>query len=224
MIAKRREGALQSLGEEIANTITHGIGLILSFVAFYILVCNSLRKSSILCVISCSIYGGSLVTLYFTSTLYHACTHISMKKIMRKLDHISIYFLITGTYMPITLVALKGSLGWALFGLECGLFLVGILFKIFFGAKYGIVSVLFYLLMGSVLIFAIKPLFLALSFQGLLWVLLGGVFYILGIFFYATDQKFSYFHAIWHLFVLAGSICHFLVVLLYIIPLNAKSF
>ena len=214
----KKQNSIQTLKEEIVNAITHGIGFFLSFIGLYVLIAYSMKKESFICLLSCSVYGSSLVILYFMSAFYHSCKHIEMKKILQKLDHISIYLLIAGTYTPIALLALKGSLGWSLFFLEMFLCVIGIIFKIFFGARFDIISVLFYLLMGWIAIFVIKPLFLAMPFQGLVWILIGGIFYSLGVFFYATDKKFYYFHAIWHLFVLAGSISHFVVVLLYIMP------
>lgn len=218
MVAKREEGKLQSLKEEIANSITHGIGIILSVIGLSVLIYTSIRRGSPLCIVSCSIYGSSLVVLYCMSTLYHACSQPRIKKIMQKLDHMSIYFLIVGSYMPITLLAVKGAFGWVIFGIECGLCLLGFLFKIFFGSRFAIVSVLFYLLMGWIAVLVIKPLFIALPLKGFIWIFIGGLFYTLGVVFFAVDRKFSYFHAIWHLFVLGGSISHFVVVLLYIIP------
>ena len=122
--------------------------------------------------------------------------------------------------MPITLVALKGTWGWTLFGIECGFCLIGITFKAIFGPKYGFVSVLFYLLMGWIAIIAIKPILDAISIKGFMWILAGGVFYTLGVPFYALDRKVPFFHSIWHIFVLFGSVCHFFMVFYYIIPLN----
>lgn len=220
MNLKRQELAIQSLGEELANSITHGVGFILSLVGLFTLVYSSLREGSVLCVLSCTIYGISLAILYLMSTLYHSFTDISKKKIFQKLDHMGIYLLIAGTYMPIALIVLKGTLGWTLFILEYVFCSLGMLFKTFFGSRFEVFSILFYLLMGWIAIFAIKPLFLALPFQYFMWIILGGIFYTLGVFFYANDKKKPYFHAIWHLFVLAGSFCHFLVVFSYIIPFS----
>lgn len=200
--------------EIIANSITHGVGFLLSILGFIILIYSSLASSSI-CIVSCIIYGSSLVILYFVSTLYHSLSHL---KILQKLDHISIYLLIAGSYMPISLVILKGALGWTIFGLEWGLCLAGIIFKILFGARFSAASILFYLAMGWVAIFAIKPLVSHLSFEGILWILLGGVFYTVGVLFYALDKKIPYFHALWHLFVLAGSVCHYFMILRSVIP------
>ena len=215
---KKETIAIQSIREEIANAITHGVGIILSIIAIVVLLYNAIGIGSIRHIISFSLYGSALLILYTISTLYHSITHISAKKVLRRLDHISIYLLIAGTYMPLTLVILKGALGWTLFGMECGLCLMGVVFKAIFGTRLGFLSALFYILMGWLAIFAIKPISIAISINGFIWILLGGIFYTLGILFFATDKKFSYFHTIWHIFVLAGSICHFFMVLLYIMP------
>ena len=211
---------LQTISEEIVNAITHGIGSLLSIVGLIFLLYFSVKKASTTHVVSCSLYGGSLVLLYTISTLYHSITHETAKKVFRRLDHISIYLLIAGSYIPIALVVLKGTIGWTLFGIECGLCLIGIVFKAVFGPRFGVVSGLFYLLMGWIAIIAVKPIYTSLPKNALMWLLLGGAFYTLGIFFFAIDKKFSFFHAIWHLFVLAGSICHYIMIFVYIIPFS----
>ena len=217
-IKESRTIAFQSIKEEIANSITHGLGAILSIVAFIILLYHSITKGTARHIVSCSFFGSSLIVLYVISTLYHAVTHIKAKKVLRRLDHISIYLLIFGTYLPLTLVVLKGSIGWTIFGIQCGLCAFGITFKAIFGPKFEVLSVLFYLLMGLVALFAIKPIYTAIALKGLMYVLYGGIFYVLGILFFMSDKKVPYFHAIWHLFVLAGSSFHFFMVLLFVIP------
>ncbi len=209
-----------SIKEEIANSITHGFGAILSLIALVLLIYKSVFQGTVCHVISCSFYGGSLLLLYVVSTLYHAITHQTAKKVFRRLDHICIYLLIFGTYMPLTLVALNGVFGWTLFGIECGFCAVGITFKAVFGPKLAVISGLFYLLMGWLAVFAIKPIYIAISAKGLLWILLGGIFYTFGVLFFAMDKKVPYFHAIWHIFVLMGSLCHFITILRYIMPLS----
>jgi len=208
----------QSLGEEIANSITHGIGFILSIVALVILLYKSITLGTAWHVVSCAFYGASLIILYIFSTLYHAITHPTAKKVFRRLDHIGIYLLIFGTCMPLTLVVLNGAFGWTLFGLECGCCVFGITFKAIFGPKFEVISSLFYLLMGWLAMIGIKPIYLAISSSGTMWIFLGGAFYTLGIIFFATDKKVPYFHAVWHLFVLSGSLCHFFMILQYVIP------
>ena len=211
---------LQTLKEEKANSIIHGIGVVLSIIGLIFLLYSSITKGSTKHIVSCSLYGGSLLILYVISTLYHAIRHEGAKKVLRRLDHISIYLLIAGTYMPLTLVVLKGALGWTLFGIECGLCLIGVIFKAIFGPRLAMVSTMFYLLMGWLAIFALKPLAMNLSKNGSFWILLGGLFYTLGVLFFAADRKYSYFHAIWHVFVLCGSICHFWMIFFYVIPFS----
>lgn len=219
IINKKGRMIEQTLGEEIANAFTHGAGFILSAIGMIILVYNSLSSGTIWHIASCALYGSTLLILFLISTLYHSITHLRAKKIFQRLDHISIYLLIAGTYMPLTLIALKGTLGWFLFSLQCTFCLAGILFKACYGPKYPTLSLICYLLMGWMAIFAIKPLLVALSIKGFLWILYGGVFYSLGVIFFAMDEKFKFFHAIWHLFVVLGSVCHFLMILFYVIPL-----
>lgn len=208
-----------SIKEEIANSITHGIGAILSLIGIVFLIYKSITQGTICAIVSCAFYGGSLLILYIISTLYHAIAHKTTKKVFRRLDHISIYLLIFGTYMPLTLVAIKGALGWTLFSIECGCCVLGITFKAIFGHKFAILSALFYLFMGWLAILAIRPLYFVISAKGVFWIIIGGIFYTLGIIFFAIDKKVTYFHAIWHLFVLIGSFCHFFTILHYVIPL-----
>lgn len=217
---KKTEIANQTLKEEIANSITHGIGVLLSVIAFIVLLRSSIIKGSTRHIVSCSIYGSSLFILYSVSTLYHSIPHVKAKRILRVLDHMGIFLLIAGTYMPITLVILQGTLGWTLFGFECALCLLGIAFKLIFGTRFSYLSMFFYLFMSYLIVFAMRPIYAVVSINGLMWIILGGVFYTLGIIFFAIDKKVSYFHTVWHLFVLAGSICHFMMVFLYVIPFS----
>lgn len=209
-----------SIKEEIANSITHSLGVLLSVFGLILLVSKSVTIGTRWHIVCSSIYGSSLLLLYLISTLYHSITHIKVKNVFRRLDHISIYLLIFGTYMPLTLIALNGTLGWVLFGIQCACCVGGTIVKAVFGPRYAVVSALFYLLMGWMAIFVIKPIYNALSFEGIFWILLGGVFYTLGVLFFANDRKVPYFHAIWHIFVILGSICHFLSILWYIIPIT----
>ncbi len=226
MVFKKKEivepNKLQTFKEEIVNSISHGLGSLLSIIGFiYLLYSSFISGATTRHIVSCSIYGGSLITMYLNSTIYHAIRHNIAKKVFRRLDHISIYFLIAGTFMPLALVVLQGALGWTVFGIECGLCLIGVLFKAIFGPKLKILSAFFYLLMGWVAVLVIKPIYMTLPIGATLWLLLGGLFYTLGIIFFATDQKFSYFHAIWHFFVLVGSVCHYIMILAYVIPFNS---
>lgn len=213
---------MQSLGEEIANAITHGIGFVLSLLGFIVLIYNAFTYGSVLHIVSCFIYGTTLLILFLISTLYHSISHPKAKKVFRRLDHISIFLLIAGTCMPLALVVLKGPIGWFLFSLQCLFCVVGITFKACFGPKYSAVSLIVYLLMGWSVVFVLKPILESISLNGFMWVIYGGVFYTVGVIFFAIDRKVPYFHAIWHIFVLLGSICHFLMVLFYVIPLPIK--
>lgn len=202
---------------ELANSLTHGAGLALAIAGCAILVVIAALHASAWHIIACSIYGATLVCLYAASTLYHAVRSRRWKRIFRIIDHSSIYLLIAGTYTPFTLVNLRGAWGWSLFGLVWGLTMAGILFKVWFVDHFPIASTIVYLLMGWLAVVAIKPLFAAVPLAGLLWILAGGLLYTAGVGFFAW-QRLPYHHAIWHVFVLGGSVCHYIAVLLYVIP------
>jgi hemolysin III len=204
------------LKQEIANSITHGIGIALSIAALTILVVFAALQGNPWKIISFSLFGASLIILYLFSTLYHSFTNPKVKKFFRILDHCSIFILIAGIYTPITLITLRGPIGWTLFGLIWGMAICGIIFKSFFTGKYNKISTLFYVFMGWIVVFALKPLIQNSSFRLLTWFLIGGLCYTLGVFFYAL-KKVAYSHAIWHLFVLAGSICHFFGILFHVL-------
>ena len=201
-------GTKQSLGEEIANSITHGIGVGLSIAALVILVVFAARISDVWKVVSFSIYGATMIALFMASTLYHAFPQPKVKKFFHILDHSSIFLLIAGTYTPITIGTMRGGWGWTLFGIIWGLTLVGICLKIFAMSKLKWVSTIVYLAMGWLIIIAIKPLMSVVSKTVLLWMVIGGLCYSLGVIFYIA-RKLPYHHAIWHLFVLGGAISHF---------------
>ena len=199
----------QSLGEEIVNSITHGIGAALATVALTILLVFAALKGDAWRVVSFAIYGTSLVIMYTSSTLYHAFTNKKAKRYFRIMDHSSIFLLIAGTYTPITLLELRDTgWGWTIFGLIWGMAILGILFKFLFYGKLEKLSVVFYVLMGWLAIVAIKPMLANLPTGLLIWIAIGGLSYTLGIIFYAWN-KLPYSHSIWHLFVLGGSISHF---------------
>lgn len=210
-------GFKPSLKEEIANSVTHGIGVVLSIIALIVLICKSASKGTSSHIVCCSFYGSCLLLLYTNSTLYHAITHKTAKNVFRRLDHISIYLLIFGTYVPLALIVLNNGFGRMLFGIECACCVAGITFKAVFGPKLPIVSALFYLFMGWIAIFAVKPIYITISWEGVFWIIFGGIFYTLGIIFFATDRKVPYFHAVWHIFVLLGSFCHFIAISRYVI-------
>jgi hemolysin III len=167
-------------------------------------------------IISFSIFGITLVLLYTSSALYHSI-HGASKPMLQKLDHTAIYLLIAGSYTPFTLVTLRGAWGWSLFGLVWGLAVIGILQDILFTKRKKILSVVIYLMMGWIAIVAVRPLARALPGAGMVLLVAGGLFYTIGVVFYALDKKFVYSHGIWHLFVLAGSMCHYFTVLLYVV-------
>ncbi len=204
----------QALGEEIANGITHGLGAVLS-VAALVAMLVSLLHASRLEVLACTVYGISLIVLYLCSTLYHALSRTSAMRVFRVLDHSSIYLLIAGTYTPFTLITLRGVWGWWLFAIIWTLAGAGIVFKCFFAGRLHVLSTVIYVLMGWLAAVAIRPLWQALSWQGFAWVLAGGLFYTVGVVFFASKWKYS--HTVWHLFVLAGSGCHFHAVYRYVL-------
>lgn len=208
----------QTLAEEIANAITHGAGLGLAIAGLIVLVYKSATAGDAWQIVSSSVYGATLVTMYLASTLYHGVQKPKIKKMMRRFDHAAIYLLIAGTYTPFTLVTLRGGWGWTLFGLVWGLGFVGIIYKV--AAKNGLkrwkLSAGLYVGMGWLALIAIKPLFENVPSGGLAWLVAGGLSYTGGVAFYAMDHK-DFYHAVWHLFVLGGSACHFFAIYFYVI-------
>lgn len=208
-----------TLGEEIFNSISHGAGTLLAIGGTAVLIVLSAIYSTPWAVVSSAIYGASLIILYTMSTLYHAITNNTAKKFFRIMDHNTIFFLIAGTYTPITLAIMGGALGWVLFGIVWGAAAVGIVFNSIDLEKFSKPSIVCYVLMGWVVIFAIKPLIEATSAVFLIFLLLGGIFYTLGIIFYAI-KKIKYFHSVWHLFTVAGSVFHYFAILYEIVLVN----
>lgn len=202
----------QSSKEELANAITHGIGVGLAIAALVILVVHAARINDTWKIVSFSIYGATMICLFLSSTLYHSFNHPYIKRFFRILDHSSIFLLIAGTYTPVVIGTMRGGWGWALFGVVWGLTIIGICLKIFAMRKLKWISLIVYLLMGWIILVAIKPLLSVVTTAFLVWMLLGGLAYSLGVIFY-TARKMLFHHAIWHLFVLAGSICHFFAML-----------
>ena len=202
------------LGDIIANSVTHGVGAVLAIAGAVVLVVTAVGGTGWQ-VASCSVFGATLVLVYVCSTLYHSLVRTRARNVMRIIDHSAIYLLIAGTYTPFTLVSLRGPLGWRLFAIVWGLAISGIVFKSFAIERFAIASVIVYLGMGWLVVFAAHPLLQALTWHGIFWTALGGLFYSAGIAFYAFDRL-SYFHAFWHLFVLAGSACHYFAVLFYV--------
>lgn len=213
-------GTVRPFAEEIANCATHGVGLILSIAGLTALVIMTAHYGDAWRLVSCTVFGASLVALYAASTLYHGFRNPRLKEIFRVVDHSCIYLLVAGTYTPITLTHLRGGWGWTLFGLVWGCAAVGLCVKLFAMKKFNALSTLAYVLMGWLAVIAIKPMIEHVPTGCLVWLLVGGLFYTFGVIFYALDRK-PYFHTIWHMFVLAGSIAHFCAVALYILPQKA---
>ena len=205
-----------SLTEEIWHAITHGIGLALSIAALTIMVAYSSLSGSVLSVIASILFGTTLIILYGSSTLYHAITHHELKKKFQQFDHASIYILIAGSYTHVTLVSLGDTLGYSIFAVVWGVSIVGIYLKFAYPGRFEKLSLVLYLLLGWLIVIAIKPLFEVMAPGGLWLLLIGGLFYTFGVIFYVWDSL-PFNHAIWHLFVMGGSISHFFMVLLYVI-------
>ncbi len=203
---------VQTIGEEIANSVSHGVGLVASVVAVPFLILAAVEGGEAAAVVGASIFGLTLVMVFLTSTLYHAVTHPGAKPVLRIIDHGAIYLLIAGTYTPFTLGVLRGGWGWTLLGIVWGLGVTGIILKIVSGVRYPRLSIVLYLAMGWLVVIAIKPLWETLPTGGLLWLLAGGLAYTGGVVFYAADRL-RYAHLIWHLCVIAGATCHFIAVL-----------
>ncbi|HRD49920.1 MAG: hemolysin III family protein [Candidatus Competibacter sp.] len=200
---------------EFFNSISHLVGAVAALIGLVIVVVVAARQGDPWKIVSFSIYGATLFLLYTFSTLYHSLRGRA-KRIFRKLDHLSIYFLIAGTYTPFTLVTLRGDWGWAIFGIIWGLVIVGIALESLPQQGSRIWSIVVYILMGWLILVALKPLLQALPTGGFIGLLLGGILYTGGLIFYALDTRVQHFHGIWHLFVLAGSVCHYLTIFLYV--------
>ncbi|MCB1920286.1 MAG: hemolysin III family protein [Candidatus Competibacteraceae bacterium] len=197
------------------NSISHLVGAVAALAGLVVVVAVAAQQGDPWKIVSFSIYGTTLFLLYAISTLYHSLRGRA-KRIFRKLDHLSIYFLIAGTYTPFTLVTLRGAWGWTIFGIIWGLTACGIVLEALPQKGNRILSVIVYILMGWLVLVALKPLLAALPFAGFIWLLLGGIFYTGGVAFYLFDEKIRHFHGVWHLFVLAGSVCHYVTILLYV--------
>jgi hemolysin III len=202
---------------EVANCLTHGFGLALSVVGLVTLLALALTRGEALHVVSGGVYGASLVTLYSASTLYHAARTPRLKSLMRLFDHCCIYLLIAGTYTPFTLVTLRGGWGWTLFVVVWGIALAGILARVMFGERFRVAAVASYVMMGWLAVVAVKPILALVPAGAILLIVAGGLSYTAGVFFFAC-KRVPHNHAIWHLFVLAGSVCHYLAVVLYVMP------
>ena len=208
-----------SLGEEIASSIIHGVGILLSLAALIIMVVFASRYGTAWHVAGAAVFGCGLILAYTSSTLYHSFQKARIKAVFRVLDHVSIFILIAATYTPLTLVNMRGPWGWSIFGVVWGLALFGIVVECSSLRRFRMASVLLYLGMGWTIIVALKPLLAMVQAGGLILLLVGGLFYTIGCLFYAW-RRLPYNHAIWHLFVLAGSASHFFAVLFYVLQVN----
>jgi hemolysin III len=205
-----------NLGDILANAITHGIGAILAVAGAIYLIAASTRGSAWI-VVSVSVFSVTLVLVYVCSTLYHSLVRTRARHVFQVLDHSAIYLLIAGTYTPFTLVSLHSTVGWWVFAVEWALAIAGVLFKSFAVGRFAVASALVYLFQGWFGVFATRLLAHAIGWHGVFWLAAGGVAYTLGIIFFALDRL-RYFHATWHVFVLAGSFAHYIAVLLYVVP------
>lgn len=202
-----------TIGEEICHCTVHGLGIILSIAGLAVLTAFASRYGDAWTIVSCAIFGASMIVLYTASTLYHAVANQHAKKILKKFDHIAIYYLIAGTYTPFLLVNLRGPTGWIIFGIIWSLAILGTILKLVSsGSGTKLWSIGLYLIMGWMIVFASKELFATISTAGMVFLILGGAFYTLGITFYVWKSK-KYTHAIWHFMVLNGTIMHFFAVL-----------
>jgi hemolysin III len=212
-----RRLARQITVEELANTLAHGVGLVCSLIAFVILTILAILHGGRWQIVSCAIYGISLVSLYAASTLYHGTSSQRAKHALMIFDHCAIYALIAGTYTPFLLVNLKGSWGWSLFGVIWTLAVSGILFKLWFVERFPIFSTSLYVAMGWLGIIAAREVYLHVPPVGIFWLCLGGLMYSFGVIFYAC-KRIPHHHLIWHLMVMAGSTCHFIAILYSVFP------
>lgn len=202
--------------EEMTNIMSHAFGLVLSIVALLLMLIRASESGNTLHIVSAAIFGISLIALYAASTLYHSAKDPKVRSRLRINDHATIYILIAGTYTPFTLITLNGWVGWTIFGVSWGMAITGVVLKLIFTGKYNVLSTLMYVFMGWIIIFAVKPLINSLSSEGLFWLVAGGVAYTTGAVIYSI-KKIKFNHAIFHLFVLLGSFCHFISVYFYVL-------
>jgi hemolysin III len=204
----------QSFGEEIANGVSHGVGLVLALAAFPVLVSAAFQRGNALEIAGASVFATTVVLLYLTSTLFHAFPQSRAKRVFQVLDHSAIYLLIAGTYTPFTLGVLSGVWGWILFALVWSMAVAGILLKAIGGIRYNTLSTLVYLAMGWLVVIAADAVWTRVPAWGIFWLFAGGIAYTAGAAFFLAE-RIRYFHFVWHLFVIAGTACHFIAVLWY---------
>ena len=205
-----------TLGEEVAHSITHGVGLLAALTGLVVLVVLAAATRDPWRITACSIYATTLVLLYAASTLYHALSATRARNVFRVLDHSAIFLLLAGTCTPIALVSLRGPWGWTLLGIVWGLAVIGVAAKAIYGTRWPILSTALYIGMGWTVVIALKPLVDHVPAGGVAWLVAGGLAYTGGVVFYAWTRL-RYSHAIWHVFVLAGSVCHYIAVVLYVV-------
>ena len=205
----------QSTGEEIANSISHGLGLIAALAGTPFLIAHSVHVGDAGFIVGTCLFCVTMIFLYLASTLYHALPIGKAKRCFRIIEHSAIFLLIAGTYTPLTLGILRGAWGWTLFGLIWGLAIAGVMMKAFYKTAHPVVSTCLYLVMGWLLVIAVKPLYTRMPTEGLLWLIGGGLSYTAGVAFFATDSRIPYGHLIWHLFVITGTACHYFLILWY---------
>jgi len=211
LVSHERE---QTRGEEIANSVSHGVGFLAAVAASPVLIFSAVQRGSSAGIAGASVFAFTMVLLYITSALYHTLARNKVKRVFQLLDHGAIFLLIAGTYTPFTLGVLRGAWGWTLFGIVWGIAAAGVVLKSIGGVRYQKLSTILYLAMGWIIIIAVKPLYLNMPPWGLFWLLAGGLVYTAGVGFYAAN-RIRYAHFIWHLFVIAGTACHFIAVLKY---------
>ena len=205
---------VQTRGEEIANSVSHGVGFLAAVAASPVLIFSAVQRGSSAGIMGASVFAFTMVLLYITSSLYHTLARNKAKRVFQVLDHGAIFLLIAGTYTPFTLGVLRGVWGWTLFGIVWGIAVAGVVLKSIWGVRYQKLSTILYLAMGWIIIIAVKPLYHNMPPWGLFWLLAGGLAYTAGVGFYAAD-RIRYAQFIWHLFVIAGTACHFIAVLKY---------
>jgi hemolysin III len=205
--------------EEVVNAITHGIGVLFSVIALVWLVVAASESGTVWHVVSFTIYGVTMLLLYLSSTLVHSFPEGKAKDIFEICDHASIYLFIAGSYTPFLFLVIKGALGWTLFGIVWGIALAGVLFKLFFTKKFLYLSTVLYIAMGWLMVFAWKPLVAGLLLEGIVLLVVGGILYTVGTVFYVW-RGFPFHHAVWHIFVLAGTAVHFFGIFFYLLPLR----
>ena len=204
---------------ELVNALTHGAGVVAGLAGGVVLIVFAALYGDVTKVVSSAVFAATLVLLYTASTLYHAARRPSLKARLKVFDHCAIYLLIAGTYTPFTLVGLRGGWGWSLFGVAWGLAVAGVVFKLFFTGRFPRVSTAIYVGMGWMAVIAIQPMLERLSVATLAWLVAGGLAYTAGTVFYHNRRPYA--HAVWHLFVLAGSVCHFAAVMTQVLPPGA---